>query len=269
MTYDKRFRTRRDFLKDIGRGAAGVGLGAAGLSRLAGRAGANSRMGGTYSLASEAPFTDPYLDPNPRSGLVRPGALSLDANGQLYRRAAPPARVSLVKGTNRRDMVFKSLKFIEDDVLAAIGDREIMIKPNVVTPINPLGSLHVDAVRGILDFLAPYHKKKIIVGEAATLDTRKGFENYGYLALEKDYNVQLVDLNRTGDFEYRYVINKDNQPIPIRILSAFLDRRRFMISAAPMKTRDALAQERHPRRAAQRLQDKRQGSDAHKRQHNG
>jgi uncharacterized protein (DUF362 family) len=202
VSYEKRFRTRRDFLRDLGCGAAGVGLGAAGLGFLGSKA----------------------------------ASPSVDRDQQLFRRTVPPARVSLVKGTDRREMVFKSLKLIEDDVLGAIGNRDILIKPNVVTPINPLGSLHVDAVRGILDFLAPHDKKKIIIGEAATLDTWKGFENYGYLALEKEYNVKLVDLNRTGAFEYRYVIDKDNRPVPIRIISAFLKPNQFMISAAPMKT---------------------------------
>jgi uncharacterized protein (DUF362 family) len=216
MTYDRNVRTRRDFLRDLGRGAAGIGLG-----------------------ASLLPLLDPRALGNPADssgGPPLPASSLADPAGQLYRRAAPPARVALVKGADRRDMVYRSLKLIEDEIVPAMRGREVWIKPNVVTPINPLGSLHVDAVRGILDFLAPHYKKRIVIGESATLDTRKGFETYGYLALEKDYNVKLVDLNRTGAFEYRYVIDKNNRPIPIRIGSAFLARDRFMISAAPMKT---------------------------------
>jgi uncharacterized protein (DUF362 family) len=226
MIYDRKYRTRRDFLRDIGRGAAGLGLGTTGLAALTSRA--HGLLTPGPSGRSEPSLIDPY--PDPAAGR------ELDGGAEIYRHVAPPARVSLVKGTNRRDMVYRSLKLIEDDVLGAIGDRDILIKPNVVTPINPLGSLHVDAVRGILDFLAPQHKKRITIGEAATLDTWKGFENYGYFALEKEYNVKLVDFNRTGAFEYRYVIDKDNRPIPIRILSAFLRPRPFMISAATMKT---------------------------------
>jgi uncharacterized protein (DUF362 family) len=255
MTHDHKTRTRRDFLRDIGRGAAGLGLGGvAGLSLLAGHGGATAHpLTGSASHAASSggplgyPY-DPYLDPDgwydPRAGvpdpsrsrIARPDGLAVDERGELYRRTAPPARVSLVKGTNRRDMVFDALKLIENDILGAIRGREVWIKPNVVTPINPLGSLHVDAVRGILDFLAPHYKKKITIGEAATLDTWKGFETYGYFALEKEYNVKLVDLNRVGEFEYRYVIDKNNRPIPIRIVKAFLRPNRFMISAAPMKT---------------------------------
>ncbi len=143
--------------------------------------------------------------------------------------------MSLVKGENRHDNVLRALKLIESDILPSIRGRRIMIKPNVVTPINPLGSLHVDTVRAILDFLAPHVKERILIGESATLDTVKGFTNYGYYALEKEYNVKLVDLNTT-DFAYRYVVDKDNKPLPIRIISAFLDPDLYLISAAPMKT---------------------------------
>ncbi len=259
MTRDTRSRTRRDFLRELGRGAAGVGLGAAGLTFFAGRGHGHPLIGrgANADAAAGGPLAcpyDPYLDPEGRftpdadsplsslpdrgdpDELASRGRPAADKRGELYRRTAPPARVSLVKGTNRRDMVYKALRLIEDDVLGAIRGREVWIKPNVVTPINPLGSLHVDAVRGILDFLAPHYKKTITIGESATLDTWKGFETYGYFALEKEYDVKLVDLNRVGEFEYRYVIDKNNRPIPIRIVKAFLRPNRFMISAAPMKT---------------------------------
>ncbi len=227
MPYDMRYRTRRDFLRDLGRGAAGLGIGAAGLGLLGVKQDSTPLFG-------EARTASPIERPG--RGSRTAGDRANDRASQLYRGVAPPARVSLFKGTDRREMVYNALKLIEDEVIGAIGGRGVWIKPNVVTPINPLGSLHVDAVRGILDFLRPHYKKTITIGEAATLDTWKGFETYGYLALEKEYNVKLVDLNRVGEFEYRYVIDKNNRPIPIRIVSAFLQPNRFMISAAPMKT---------------------------------
>ncbi len=155
--------------------------------------------------------------------------------GRLFQKITEPARVSLVKGNDRRQIVYQSLKLIEDEILGSIGQKKIMIKPNVVTPINPLGSLHVDAVRAILDFLTPHYKGQILIGEAATINTIEGYKNYGYFALEKEYNVKLADLNLTP-YQYRYVINKDNKPIPIRIISTFLDPDLYIISAARMKT---------------------------------
>jgi len=45
----------------------------------------------------------------------------------------------------------------------------------------------------------------------------------------------LVDLN-LGPYEYRYVFGSENQPLPVRISSIFLDSNVYVISLARMKT---------------------------------
>jgi uncharacterized protein (DUF362 family) len=161
-----------------------------------------------------------------------PGSLS---HPQLFAKAAGPARVSLVKGDDRYKNVMQSLKAFETEILNAIGDKTILLKPNVVLADNPLAVTHVDAVRAILDFLTPHFKKQIIVGEAGHHQTFDGYKNAGYLELEKSYNVKLVDLNRDA-FAYRYVFGVEHNPIPVRISSTCLDPNVFIISAAQMKT---------------------------------
>ena len=203
MAENKNRWNRRDFLKSVGLGVMGC-----------------AALGGKV-------FARPLVQSEPAAAQL--------GGGQLFQKISGSARVSLVKGNDRREIVFQSLKLIEDEILASIGNKKIMIKPNVVTPINPLGSLHVDAVRAILDFLTPHYKSQIIIGEAATINTIEGYKNYGYFALEKEYTVKLVDLNLTP-YEYRYVINKDNKPIPIRIVSKYLEPDLYLISAARMKT---------------------------------
>jgi len=164
---------------------------------------------------------------------------SIVGKGQLYKKIAGPAKVALVKGNDRRDIVYQALKKIEDEVLASIGDKKILIKPNFVSTDHPLAATGVDAIRGILDFLAPHYKKRILVGESTPSDggAFDGFKNYGYLALEKEYDVELADLN-SRPWEYRYVIGRGNRPLPIRIISTFLDPDVYIISAAKMKTHD-------------------------------
>ena len=157
---------------------------------------------------------------------------------QLYKKVTEPAQVSLVKGNDRRDIIYQSLKMIEGEVLASIGNKKILLKPNMVVTNNPLSATHVDAIRAILDFLKPHYKKQIIIGESVVWKrTFDGFKNYGYLPLEKEYNVKLVDLNQQP-YQYRYVIDKDNRPLPLRIISTFLDPDVYIISAARMKTHD-------------------------------
>lgn len=68
----------------------------------------------------------------------------------------PPAEASsvgLVKGNDRRQNIFQSLRLIEDQVFAAIGDKQILIKPNFVQTNKQLAATHAEAILGILDFL--------------------------------------------------------------------------------------------------------------------
>ncbi len=154
---------------------------------------------------------------------------------RLFTKVTEPARVSLVKGDDRYKNIIQSLKPFENEILKAIGNKTVLLKPNVVLADNPLAVTHVDAVRAILDFLTPHVKKKIIVGEGGHHSTFDGFKNAGYLGLEKSYNIKLVDLNR-DKFEYRYVFGVEHDPIPVRISSTCLNPEVFIISAAQMKT---------------------------------
>jgi len=154
---------------------------------------------------------------------------------QLFSRLTSAARVSLVKGEDRYKNVWQALKAQEDDILSSIGTKKILLKPNVVLADNPIAVTHVDAVRAILDFLAPHTKKTIIIGEGGHHKTFDGYKNAGYLELEKSYNAKLVDLNRDS-FEYRYVFGVEHNPLPVRISSTCLDPDVYIISAAQMKT---------------------------------
>lgn len=202
MVRDRRMLDRRDFLKGIGLGA--IGGFALGKEILYGS-----------SLTS---FDSPQ-----------------EQGGPLYNKLTEPARVSLVKGNDRREIVYQSLKMIEDEVLGSIGNKKILIKPNIVLSDCPLCVTHADAVRAVLDFLSPHYKEQIIIGESGVEKTMDGFKNNGYFKLEKEYNVKVVDLNQ-DTYQYRYVIGKENRPLPIRIISTFLDPNVYTISVARMKT---------------------------------
>ncbi len=177
--------------------------------------------------------------------LLRPGRVAAQSDSsrpdtQLFTPWTKSSKVSLIKGNDRREIVFQALKHIEDEVVASLGaKKKILIKPNFVSTSRELAATHVDAVRGILDFLRPHFKGQITVGESSpgTGSTFEGFQNFDYLPIEKEYGVTLVDLN-TQPFVHRYVFGRRHQPIPIRIISTFLDPDTYLISAAKMKTHD-------------------------------
>lgn len=208
-------KNRREFLRRAGRGLLGLGLLG---PRLWGRG-----NGGP----------DPYGPASPAGGRLWP------APGRAPLAATPS--LSLVKGEDRREIVHRSLKLIEDEVWAAIDRKKsVLIKPNMSVSKNPLAVTHVDAVRAVLDFLRPRCRKPITVAESGVLNTGDGFRNNGYPTLEKEYGVRLVDLNVKPDFVSGYVVDKDHIPRAIRIYAAFADPDACVISVAPMKTHDTV-----------------------------
>ena len=126
---------------------------------------------------------------------------------KLYQPPTEPSTIALIKGNDRRENIYRSLKLIGDQVLSGIGDRQILIKPNFVQTNVQLAATHADALRGILEFLRPHYKQEILIGEAAPTaeGTMAGYEHYGYQDLVKEYKVKLVDLNQ-GAYQYRYTI---------------------------------------------------------------
>lgn len=215
MVKNSRRLNRRAFLKGLGIGAGALALG-----------GGNVLAGGGGSAAGRDALEPRFAG----EGMFPHFPLT-----QLYKKVETPSRVSLVKGDNRYDIVLKSLKLIEDDILGSIGNKKILLKPNIVLSNCELCCTPVDAVRAVLDFLVPHTKRQILVGESSVQNTMEGFRNYGYLKLEKDYNIKLVDLN-LDKFQYRYVLGLDNKPSRIRIIDTFLDPDLYVISVARMKT---------------------------------
>lgn len=171
-----------------------------------------------------------------------------------FEKITTPSNVSLIKGNDARDNMFKALKNIEEEIMISLeGKKRILIKPNFVVVNNPLCATSADAVRGILDFIRPRFKGPIEIGEATvsnakglegygmgTEGTYAGFRDYGYLPLEKEYGVTLTDLNLEPHIT-RYVFNEHgNKPQPIRLISKYFDRDQYLISAAKMKTHNCV-----------------------------
>jgi uncharacterized protein (DUF362 family) len=158
----------------------------------------------------------------------------------------PPTKsvVTLVKGTDRRQMVYDALNPFKAQVEKAIGSRRVVIKANAGTVIaaNAKYSTHADELRGILDFLREVHDRPvtIIEGCASTFsDAFVGFENYGYLPLQKEYGITLLDSNEQP-YSRQYIRAALNFPQPINIIDVFLDPNVYLISAARMKTHNAV-----------------------------
>jgi uncharacterized protein (DUF362 family) len=147
-------------------------------------------------------------------------------------------RVSVTTGKDRADMVFRALQPFSEEIRHAIGNKRVVIKPNVVLIYVPLACTHVDTLEGILEFLKSINKlQNVVIAEStASAPTLEGFDNYGYFSLLSRYPVKLVDLDNEP-FEMMYIINeKELRPTPVRISRMILDPASYVISSAVMKT---------------------------------
>ncbi len=150
-----------------------------------------------------------------------------------------PSSVSLTAGEDRTDNIFKGLKTFDKEIKKAIGNRQVVIKPNNVSTSTQLSATHADCLEGILEFLRSIGKTEVIIAEsAASAPTFEGYENYGYIPVAEEYSAKLVDLDKEP-YELVHLIDEnDFHPHAVRMSSLLLDPDTFIISSAVMKTHD-------------------------------
>ena len=152
-----------------------------------------------------------------------------------------PSSVALTTGTNRADMAFRALQPYAKQVKQSVGNKLIVLKPNMVMVDVPLSATHADTLEGVLEFFKSIGKLGNVViaesaGGGATLD---GFSNYGYNKLGQKYGVKLIDLDQEGGHVIKYVFDeKDFRPHPVRFSKMITDPDSYIVSVTKMKTHD-------------------------------
>lgn len=148
------------------------------------------------------------------------------------------SRVGIAVAEDRYGTVAGPLRLIEPDVSpGAIRDRRVVVKPNLVSSSVQLASVHLDAVRAVIDFLQAFGPQRIIVAESSATGTLKAFETFGYRRLEAEYpNVELLDL---GEDSYDAVTFEtlDGAGKQVRV-SRTVKECDFRVSLANAKTHD-------------------------------
>ena len=148
--------------------------------------------------------------------------------------------VALVKGHDRRKNAISALEMLEAEVRKGIeSKRRVVIKPNLtrVKQDEWLASTHLDSIWALCEMISSFHDKKIIIAEGTGPGTpmREAVESFNYPLLQKEFNVEFVDL-RQDEYSYTYVVDKDMRPLRIRASRLLLDQNNFLISSAVLKT---------------------------------
>ena len=151
------------------------------------------------------------------------------------------AQVGLVYGADRRRSVYHAMELVRHTIVPKLKPQ-LLIKPNFVSSTNQLASSHVDAVRGIIDFLqtVPNPPQEIIIAEGANEKySREALENFGYTALvdESPIPVRLVDLNQETEWVETTIVLANNEEATVRMPKTILDIE-CKLSLAIAKTHD-------------------------------
>jgi len=170
------------------------------------------------------------------------GAFGPDGGRAARAVSSGRSRVSFQTGASHREVVCEALKPLRDEVGAAIQGKRVLIKVNMGQVIGPLNATHPDTVRGILDFLKPIYRKKVVIAESTAgsgRETTLGFKNFQYLPMLKEYKIDLVDLNDTP-YSEQWIKDQNDHPLPINLIDTFLDPDIYMISATRLKSHNCV-----------------------------
>jgi len=150
------------------------------------------------------------------------------------------SKVSLATGSNRSEVAFNTLRPFAKEIAQAVGNKRIIVKPNMVTSTIQLSAIHKDTIEGILEFYKSINKLENVVIAESTADgpAMTAYDNYGYIPVAAKYKVKLMDLDDAPP-KLLYVMNElDIRPKPVRMTSLLMDRNNFVMSVARMKTHD-------------------------------
>jgi len=143
------------------------------------------------------------------------------------------ATVSISNGDSRRKNVTEALQAIDEQIQPRLKTKKyVLIKPNA------LGTTHVDALRGILDYLQPRFKGPVIIGESSTGDTMQWMERAGFPALTseyKDMKVSLVDFNEEAKYVVQPLIDYHLHVVPARLAARLFDPDAYVLGSACFK----------------------------------
>lgn len=150
--------------------------------------------------------------------------------------------VSLVHGEDRRKNVHDALVAIDDQLRPAMRRKKyVLLKANTVAVNNQLGCTHVDALRGILDYLDGRFKGPVVIADSSKDVTWDAYENFHYNRVISEYprlRVRLVDFNDEDQQVIHEIVDRDLHLTQVRLAGRMFDPDAFILSAAILKAHD-------------------------------
>ena len=150
--------------------------------------------------------------------------------------------VALVRGEDRRRNVYNALLAIDDQLRPALKRKKhVLVKPNTVAVENQLGCTHVEALRGVLDYLSERYKGPVVIADSSKDCTWDAYENFHYNRVLTEYRglkLSLVDFNEDPQPVVGEIIDRDLHLTQVRLASRLFDPDAFILGVAILKAHD-------------------------------
>ena len=150
--------------------------------------------------------------------------------------------VAFTTGTDRQQMIFEVMNPFRSELAAAIKNKKVVLKVNMVVTNVPLCATHKDALRAVMEYLKPIYNGQFIVAESCSNpDTAIGFSNYGYTDLANEYNIRFVDINEEEKIGRPcYILDRNMHLETIYLSDILTDPEYYVISISRLKTHNAV-----------------------------
>jgi len=151
-----------------------------------------------------------------------------------------PARVYLFHpAEGHREGVEAALRLLSthEDLRPLIHREQVLVKPNCVSSTRQLAATHVGALEAVLEFIFSFGPRRVILGEGSAEDTMRAFHNFGYTALARKFDLEVLDLNR-DEYSPLTIRDRAGRPREVRVARTALESVR--VSVAVPKTHDTV-----------------------------
>jgi uncharacterized protein (DUF362 family) len=159
-----------------------------------------------------------------------------------HRLQAARSKVALIQSDDaaggRYDNASQALNLLADDI-DLTGKKQVLVKPNFVSPHKPLACTHADAVRAVLDFVRARYDGPLAIAEGPSVEpAADAFRLLGYKPLAHAYGATLVDLNHDEPLPVD-VYDWRLRPLRLHLARSVVESD-FRISVGPPKTHDVV-----------------------------
>ena len=150
--------------------------------------------------------------------------------------------VALVKGDDRRKNVIEALTAVDREIAPVLKRKKyVAIKINNVRGTNQLCATHVDALRGILDYLEGRFRGLVVIADSSKDNTWDAYENFHYDRVLAEYrraHVRFVDFNEEEKYVVQEIVDRNHHLMQVRLAARLFDPDAFILGAALLKAHD-------------------------------